>query len=383
MLDSPLTEQLSFFLSCVMTLRLVERRQALVMHKALQTTAIVSSLFPENVRDRLMKQTPGLQDNSKSRDREGSVNMMPGRRLKGYLNGAEEDDMTSAPPIADLFPNCTVLFADIAGFTAWSSTRDPEQVFTLLQTVYQAFDRIAKRRKVFKVETIGDSYLAVCGLPEPQPNHAVIMVRFAWDCMQKMKQVTRLLELTLGPDTGDLCMRFGLHSGPVTAGVLRGERARFQLFGDTVNTASRMESNGQRGKIQISQATATLITEADREYWLTERDEKVTAKGKGLMTTFWADPTTKRGSSANSSQSDRKEDDMEQTNSIIDETPNSVNQRLIGWVVDILMDDIKKIVSADLSVLPRYFPPMPKLKILIVVSSIAASCPSPVRRQGK
>ena len=120
--------------------------------------------------------------------------------------------------IADLFPNCTVLFADIAGFTAWSSTRGPEHVFIMLETIYQGFDQLARRRKVFKVETIGDCYLAATGLPEAQPAHAVIMARFTWECKQKMNAMTKELEVTLGPDCSELKMRFGMHSGPVTAG---------------------------------------------------------------------------------------------------------------------------------------------------------------------
>ena len=237
--------------------RLVERRQRLVLAKATQSTAIISSLFPKNVRDRLMNVDGDGGGGG------GSLMLHPNHRLKTFLRGSVHEGDANQP-IADLFPHCTVFFADIAGFTAWSSTREPAQVFVLLQTVYQAFDALAKRRKVFKVETIGDSYVAVTGLPEPQPNHAIIMCKFAWDCSQRVGYLTKDLEVMLGPGTGtqtthllllvffllvaqnefvtivccigDLNMRFGLHSGPVTAGVLRGERARFQLFGDTVNT---------------------------------------------------------------------------------------------------------------------------------------------------
>lgn len=82
-------------------------------------------------------------------------------------------------------------------------------MFFLLQTVYHEFDIIAKKRQVFKVETVGDSYVAVAGLPDPQPDHAVIMGRFASDCLHAMIMIARDLETKLGPDTGELCMRFG------------------------------------------------------------------------------------------------------------------------------------------------------------------------------
>lgn len=124
------------------------------------------------------------------------------------------------------------MFADVEGFTAWSSVREPSQVFTLLETLYSAFDRVASRRRVFKVETVGDCYLAVCGLPDPRSDHALVMARFARDCINEHIDKTKQLEKSLGPETGELRLRVGLHSGPITAGVLRSERSRFQLFGD-------------------------------------------------------------------------------------------------------------------------------------------------------
>ena len=208
-------------------------------------------------------------------------------KLKSFLNGSSDIGIQHDQPIADLFPYCTVMFADICGFTAWSSAREPSQVFILLQTVYQSFDLIAKRRQVFKVETIGDSYMAVTGLPEPQTKHASIMARFAWDCLIRIGEITKELESTLGPDTAALSMRFGLHSGAVTAGVLKGDRARFQLFGDTVNTAARMESTGLKGRIQISSVTAEALKKDNKESWLTPRSDNVIAKGKGVMSTYW------------------------------------------------------------------------------------------------
>lgn len=98
-----------------------------------------------------------------------------------------------------------------------------------------------------------------------------------------MKRLTHHLELTLGPGTSELSLRIGLHSGPVTAGVLRGEKSRFQLFGETMNTARRMESTGDAGKIHVSEETARLLKAGGKGYWLTKRQGTIAVKGKGEM----------------------------------------------------------------------------------------------------
>ncbi|CAJ1936439.1 unnamed protein product [Cylindrotheca closterium] len=304
----------------------VERRQRKVVGVAQRTTAIVSSLFPDNVRDRIMQQaeeqaneeakgkvlvvnedgtnenlaqllesgkkqevpkSPSLSGSSKSGSSK-RVRLVGGGRTprtggkKRAANGS-----TDGAPIADRYPHCTVFFADIVGFTSWSSDRDPVQVFLLLETLYGAADKIANRMGVFKVETIGDCYVAVTGLPKPRDDHAIALARFSQKFLLKSRQVFLDLEDALG--TSKLDVRIGLHSGPVTAGVLRGEKARFQLFGDTVNTAARMESNSRTGRIHCSKATADLLVEGRKLSWLTERADKIVAKGKGEMITYFID----------------------------------------------------------------------------------------------
>lgn len=184
---------------------MVERRQRVIMKTAVRSSAIVSSLFPSNVRDQL--DFDNTESEAKPLRRSSNK-----KRLQSFLDESQVVRAglteTKSAPIAELFPETSelnnlsridhqahtydcaaikflaVLFADIAGFTAWASQRDPIQVFTLLETLYGAFDKIAERRGVFKVETIGDCYVAVVGLPKPKRHHALVMARFADDCIQ-------------------------------------------------------------------------------------------------------------------------------------------------------------------------------------------------------
>ncbi|CAB9507389.1 Receptor-type guanylate cyclase gcy [Seminavis robusta] len=276
----------------------VNRRQNLIKKRALASGEIVASLFPEQVRNQLYQDKAG-KDGRNSRNPFGESRSL---LATSNLGKNSSNRGGNGSPNAHLYKDTSIFFADLVGFTSWSSTRKPEEVFELLETLYGEFDKIARRRNVFKVETIGDCYVAATGIPDPQPQHAVIMAKFAQECLEKIHVVTQELAGKLGEDTMDLAMRVGVNSGSTTAGVLRGEKGRFQLFGDTVNTAARMESNGVKNRIQVSQATADELIKAGKGGWLIPRKESVVAKGKGEMKTYFV--TVKRSNNTASVVSD-------------------------------------------------------------------------------
>ncbi|KAL7547034.1 LOW QUALITY PROTEIN: hypothetical protein ACHAWF_010347 [Thalassiosira exigua] len=288
-------------------------------------------------------------------------------------------------PIAEVFEKTTVMLADIEGFTAWCSEREPSQVFRLLETVYREFDIEARKLGVFKVETVGDCYVAVTGLPDPRDDHAIVIAKYAVRCLLKFNVLTKRLEANLGPGTASLGMRFGLHSGPVMAGVLRGEKSRFQLFGDTINVASRMESTGEKNMIQASQDTADLLNASGKGHWLTPREGPVSAKGKGAIQTYWLQPNRRRPSMHGSLRASMSSTDSTHSTTPavslaralrqswkcigIDNDSLVAKERLIRWNAAILESFLLKIVDnrnahSPPDMLQEQFIPSPEDKIL-------------------
>jgi class 3 adenylate cyclase len=196
-----------------------------------------------------------------------------------------ENVLLDSVPIADDFKDTSIMFADISSFTYWSSQHSPIEVFTLLESLFYEFDSIANDMDVYKLSTVGDCYIACAGVPHPQNDHAIVLTQFAERCRQKANEL--LVRLSPKLDTDDLGIRIGIHSGPVTAGVLRGDTPRFDLFGDTINTAARIESTGKPNCIHLSEQTAQLIIQGGMGDWLIPREDGVKAKGKGELKTYW------------------------------------------------------------------------------------------------
>jgi guanylate cyclase len=177
--------------------------------------------------------------------------------------------------IAEIYPETTVLFADLVGFTPWAGRTDPDQVVSFLDNLFSRFDALAAAANVEKIKTIGDSYMAVAGAPLPLPHHAQAAMGLARGMLTTLAELRGRLGLALE-------LRIGLASGSVVGGVIGQKRILFDLWGDTVNLASRMESFGRPGRIQVAPSTWRLLRDA---YPFEER-APVEVKGLGYVTTY-------------------------------------------------------------------------------------------------
>jgi guanylate cyclase len=168
------------------------------------------------------------------------------------------------------FDSMSVLFADIVGFTPLSSVMSPEEVVDSLNTVFTHFDHLAEKHEVEKIRTIGDSYMAAAGVPVTRDDHAQVLAAMALDMLDYASE-------------SQFSFRIGINSGPVVAGVIGTHKFQYDIWGDTVNTAYRMESHGETGRIQISEATNNLI----RYDFATIPRGSIQVKGKGMMNAWF------------------------------------------------------------------------------------------------
>lgn len=178
--------------------------------------------------------------------------------------------------IADSYPDATVLFADIVGFTELAARFTPAQIVGMLNEVFSVYDLLAEKHGLEKIKTVGDAYMAVAGVPVPQADHADAAAEMALDIKAEIAR-------HLSPDGEPLQARIGMNTGPLIAGVVGTKKFAYDLWGDTVNTACRMESHGIAGSIQVTAETYLLLRE---NYTLAERGT-IEVKGKGEMVTYF------------------------------------------------------------------------------------------------
>ena len=195
------------------------------------------------------------------------LNILPGPIAERLKQGQEV--------IADRFSEVTILFADIVDFTGLSARVMPEELVMMLNAVFSAFDRLSDRHGLEKIKTIGDAYMVVGGLPEPRPDHAEAVAEMALDMQSEIGRLGAELGRPIG-------LRIGIDTGPVVAGVIGTRKFAYDLWGDAVNTASRMESQGVANGIQLTEGAYRRL----HDTYICEVRGVIDVKGKGELLTY-------------------------------------------------------------------------------------------------
>ncbi|BAZ42065.1 adenylate cyclase [Calothrix sp. NIES-4101] len=231
----------------------------------------------QKIQDTMSKLGVALHDTQVAQTQSENLllNILP-QAIAQRLKQSQGNPKTSNMLIADGFNDATVMFADIVGFTDLSGRIPPQKLVDLLNQIFSRFDLLAESYKLEKIKTIGDAYMVVGGLPNPRPDHADAIASMAIDMIDAIAQFNL--------DTGEqFQIRIGINSGAVVAGVIGIKKFIYDLWGDTVNIASRMESHGSPGRIHVSADTFKLL----KENFLFEERGTISVKGKGEMQTYW------------------------------------------------------------------------------------------------
>jgi len=292
--------------ACIVLLRLAihENAQAMRAANIPELVQMAAEKFPERCQELASRLIEDLlfepsnqtrQPSSQHTSSEGDEEQMRERDRQLHMNQTDDllysvfprhiaEALRQNKKVEPEHHDCvTIFFSDIVGFTDISSNLDPAKINALLDRLYNSFDALSNYHDVFKVETIGDAYMAVTNLTKNQPDHCKRIAQFAIDAIRAANET--LIDND-DPSLGYVNIRVGFHSGPVVSGVVGSRNPRYCLFGDTVNTASRMESNSLVNRIHCSENSARLLQQQDPEMKLASRGI-IAVKGKGEMNTYW------------------------------------------------------------------------------------------------
>jgi class 3 adenylate cyclase len=228
---------------------LIVKNDIRIMEEARLNNAILSDIFPEHI----IKQ----------------IKVSTKMSIK---------DCAPRKAIAETHDCITVLFSDIVGFTKLASEIPIINIVYMLNEMFSMFDDLCEKHGVYKVETIGDAYMIVCGHDHKTPDHAIRIVEMGFAMLKAVRKIRTA-------NGKQVQIRVGVNSGPAYSGVIGKKRIRYAFFGDTINTASRMESTGMPGKLHISESTFQLVKENKSLYF--EKLPPTDIKGKGMMTTYF------------------------------------------------------------------------------------------------
>lgn len=241
---------------------------------AIMSGLILKSLYKERDAKQLISSQKLIIESEHKRSEELLLNILPAQVAEELKTKGEAD--------ARLFNEVTVLFTDFKGFTAMSEQLSPKELVRDIHECFSVFDEIAQRHGIEKIKTIGDAYMAAGGVPVNNETHATNVVQAALEIRDFIEK-GKALKIAIGKPYFEI--RIGIHTGPVVAGIVGIKKFQYDIWGDTVNTASRMESSGEVGKVNISQTTYELVK---NEFNCSYRGE-IEAKGKGPLRMYFAE----------------------------------------------------------------------------------------------